>query len=96
VFAGYNNNNEDSIMGLNVKAFAIAAAIVWGLAMLAVGLANMTWPEYGGSFLRVVASIYPGHVHDGSLYQVIIGALYGAVDALIGGAVFAWIYNLLN
>jgi len=83
-------------MGLNVKAFALTTAIVWGLVMLAVGLANMTWPEYGGSFLRVMTSLYPGHIHDGSLYQVMIGGAYGAVDALIGGAVFAWIYNLLN
>jgi len=81
-------------MGLNVKAFALAAGIIWGLAMLAVGLANMMWPEFGGSFLRVVASIYPGHIHDGSFYQVVIGSLYGLVDALIGGAIFAWIYNL--
>ena len=28
-------------MGLNVKAFALAAGVVWGLAMLAVGMANM-------------------------------------------------------
>jgi len=83
-------------MGLNVKAFALSAAILWGLAMLAVGLANMNWPEFGGAFLRVVASVYPGHVHDGSLYQVIVGSLYGAVDALIGGAVFAWLYNLFS
>ena len=80
-------------MGLNVKAIALASAIVWGLLMLAVGLANMTWPQYGGSFLRVMASIYPGYIHDGSLYQVMIGTVYAAVDALIGGAVFAWIYN---
>ena len=83
-------------MSLNVKAFALAAGIAWGLVMLAVGLANMTWPEYGNSFLRVVASIYPGHIHDGSLYQVIIGSLYGLVDALIGGAIFAWIYNFFT
>ena len=83
-------------MSINVKAFALAAGIVWGLAMLAVGMANMMWPEYGGSFLRVVSSIYPGHVHDGSLYQVAIGSLYGLVDALIGGAIFAWIYNLFT
>ena len=83
-------------MGLNVKAFALAAGIVWGLAMLAVGMANMMWPEYGGSFLRVVSSIYPGHAHDGSVYQVVIGSLYGLVDALIGGAIFAWIYNLFT
>jgi hypothetical protein len=83
-------------MGLNTKAFALALGIIWGLVMLAVGFANMAWPEFGGSFLRVMASIYPGHVHDGSLYQVIIGSLYGAVDALIAGAVFAWLYNLFN
>lgn len=80
-------------MGLNIKAFALASGILWGLLMLVVGLANMTWPEYGGSFLRVMASVYPGHIHDGSLYQVMIGSAYAAVDALIGGAIFAWIYN---
>ncbi len=83
-------------MGLNVKAFALALGIIWGLVMLATGLANMTWPEFGGSFLRVMASIYPGHSHDGSLYQVIIGSLYGMVDAFIAGGVFAWLYNLFN
>lgn len=83
-------------MSLNVKAFALALGIIWGLVMLAVGLANMTWPEFGGSFLRVMASIYPGHIHDGSLYQVLIGSAYGAVDALIAGAIFAWVYNFFN
>ena len=83
-------------MGLNVKAFALATGLVWGLIMLAVGMANLQWPEYGNSFLRVMASIYPGHIHDGSLYQVIIGSLYATVDALIGGAIFAWIYNLFS
>ncbi len=81
-------------MGLNIKALALSAAIIWGVAVLAVGLANMVWPEYGLSFLRVVASIYPGYAHDGSLYQVIFGSLYAAMDGLIGGAIFAWLYNL--
>lgn len=82
-------------MGLNIKAFALASAILWGLLMLAVGIANMTWSEYGGSFLRVMASVYPGYIHDGSLNQVLIGTAYAAVDALIAGAIFAWIYNRL-
>jgi hypothetical protein len=82
-------------MSLNVKAFALSAAVLWGMAMLSVGFANMIWPEYGLSFLRVVTSIYPGYVLDGSLYQVIVGTLYGVFDALIGSAVFAWLYNQL-
>lgn len=80
-------------MGLNIKALAVSAAILWGTAVLAVGLANMLWPDYGLSFLRVVASIYPGYTADGSLSQVITGTLYAAVDGLIGGAIFAWLYN---
>lgn len=81
-------------MSLNVKALALSAAMLWGMAVFAVGLANTVWPGYGLSFLSVVASIYPGYVHDGSLYQVVVGALYAAVDGLIGGAIFAWLYNL--
>ena len=81
-------------MNLSVKAFALSAAILWGTAVLAVGLANTVWPEYGLSFLRVVASIYPGYHQDGSMYQAVIGAGYAVVDGLVGGAIFAWLYNL--
>ncbi len=28
-----------------------------------------------------------------SIAEVVIGTIYGTVDGLIGGAVFAWLYN---
>jgi hypothetical protein len=41
-----------------------------------------------------MASVYPGYHATRSLGDVIVGGLYGLVDGLIGGAVFAWLYNL--
>jgi hypothetical protein len=40
-----------------------------------------------------MASLYPGYSGPAGFGQVIVGTLYGAVDAAIGGALFAWLYN---
>lgn len=80
-------------MKLDVKAIAITAGLLWGLAMFLTALANLIWPTYGQAFLEVMASIYPGYTPSTSIGQVIIGTLYGVVDGGIAGAVFAWLYN---
>lgn len=80
-------------MRLDIKAVAITAGLIWGGALLVVGLANLIWPTYGRDFLQVMASIYSGYAGGGSIGQVIIGTLYGVVDGAVGGALFAWIYN---
>ncbi len=82
-------------MRLSVTAVAIAFALVWGFAMFLTGVANMIWPTYGQDFLQALASIYPGYKATASFGQVIIGTLYGLVDAAVVGAVFAWLYNYL-
>jgi len=80
-------------MKINVKALAVASAILWGLAMLVMGLANLIWSGYGQQFLQTVSSVYFGYHATRSIAEVIVGTLYGAVDGLVGGAVFAWLYN---
>lgn len=80
-------------MNLSIKGLAISAAIIWGLAMLLVGLANLVFPDYGIHFLEVIGSIYPGYRPGTGVSSVIIGSIYGAFDAGIGGAIFAWLYN---
>jgi len=80
-------------MKINVKALAVASAILWGLAMLGMGLANLIWSGYGQQFLQTMASVYFGYHATRSIAEVIVGTLYGAVDGLIAGAVFAWLYN---
>ena len=80
-------------MRLNVKALAIAAGLIWGAAVLVTGLAHQVWPGYGGAFLDLVASIYPGF-HAAGLGQVIVGTLYALVDGAGCGALIAWVYNV--
>jgi hypothetical protein len=80
-------------MKLSVKGLALACGILWGVAMLAMGLANLIWGSYGQQFLQTMASVYPGYHATRSGAEVIVGTLYGVVDGLIGGAVFAWLYN---
>jgi hypothetical protein len=70
-------------MKFSVKGLALASGILSGFAMLGMGLANWIWSGYGQQFLHATRSIA----------EVIVGTLYGGVDGLIAGAVFAWLYN---
>lgn len=80
-------------MKFSTKGLAFASGMVWGAAMLVTGLANFLWGNYGQQFLQIMSSVYPGYHATRSISDLIIGTVYGAVDGLIGGAVFAWLYN---
>ena len=83
-------------MKFNIYALAVTSAILCGLVMLLVTLANFVCGNYGQQFLQTMSSVYPGYHATHSIVQIIVGTLYGAVDGLIGGAVFAWLYNWLH
>jgi hypothetical protein len=53
----------------------------------------LAFPSYGGAFLDLGASIYPGYQGPDGIGSVIVVTLYGLVDGAIGGAVLAWLYN---
>jgi len=80
-------------MKLSIKALSLTSAIFWGGAVLIVGSANLVFPAYGINFLEVISSIYSGYQSGEGLSSVIIGSIYGVVDAGIGAAIFAWLYN---
>ncbi len=77
-------------MKLNVKAVALTCGIVWGL-----GLFFLTWwiIAFDGSTGEptIIGKVYRGYTISpiGSL----LGAVYAFFDGLIGGAIFAWLYN---
>ena len=81
-------------MKLNVKAMTIAVALIWGVAVLLVGLANLVWEGYGQMFLDCVASVYPGYKATAGIGDVIVGTLYALLDGAIAGLIFALLYNL--
>lgn len=80
-------------MKFSVRGLALASGILWGIAMLGMGLANLISSGYGQQFLQLMASVYPGYHATRSIAEVIVGTLYGFVDGLVGGAIFAWLYN---
>ncbi len=75
-------------------ALTFTAGILWALAVLLVGVANLIWPQYGSAFLQMLASIYPGYKATSSFGAVIVGTLYALVDGAICGLVFGWLYNM--
>lgn len=79
-------------MKLNVKAFALACALLWGF-----GIFFLTWwiIAFNGitGEVTLLGEIYRGYriTPVGSF----IGLIWGFFDALLGGAIFAWLYNWL-
>jgi hypothetical protein len=80
-------------MKLNVKAFSLTCALVWG-----VGLFLLTWwiiaLDGASGETTFIGRLYRGFniSPSGSL----IGFVWAFADGLIGGAVFAWLYNLIS
>ena len=65
------------MMHFNTKALALTAGLIWGGALLFVGLANLVWSGYGQAFLNLMASVYPAYEGNASIGQVFLAALYG-------------------
>lgn len=82
-------------MKLDIKALGLAFGILWGGAVLLVGLVNLVWTGYGVQFLQLLSSWYPGYHATPTIGEVVIVTLYAIVDGLVGGAVFGWLYNRL-
>ena len=80
-------------MKLNIIALALTAGILWALALLLVGTANLVWSGYGEAFVTLMASIYPGYHASGSVGDLIVGVLYALLDGVVCALVLAWLYN---
>jgi hypothetical protein len=80
-------------MKFDVKAFSLSCAITWG-----VGLLLLTWwvMAFDGPSLEPtwIGRIYRGYTM--TAVGSIIGGIWAFFDGLIGGAVFAWLYNTIE
>jgi hypothetical protein len=82
-------------MQLSIRALAVASGLLWGGAILLVGLINLAGVHYGTAFLQMISSIYPGFHASRSLGDVLTGTVYGLVDGALGGLFLAWLYNIV-
>lgn len=76
-------------MKLSSKAFGLASGIVWGLTMLLATLWVVV--KGGGEHLRLLEQFYVGY--NVSPLGSLVGLVYGFINGLICGAIFAWIHN---
>ena len=81
-------------MRLSVKGVAIAFGLIWGGGVFFLALIHWGIPAYATSFLTGVSSIYPGFHGGRSFADALLGGVYAFVDGAVGGAIFAWLYNL--
>ena len=77
---------------LNIKAFGLAAGIIWSGATFFLGLMVM-FLNWGTGWENVMATLYIGYKP--TFLGCIIGAVWGFFDGGIGGVIFAWLYNKL-
>ena len=80
-------------MKLNVKAFALTSALVCGF-----GLFCLTWwiIAFDGATgqTTLIGRIYRGYNISPS--GSVIGLIWALGDGFVGGAIFAWLYNLIT
>ena len=80
-------------MKLNVKPFSLSAGLIWGS-----GLFLLTWWIIFFDGITGEPTLF-GRLYRG--YSIspagsIIGLGWAFMDGLIGGAIFAWLYNLID
>ncbi|MFQ5993085.1 MAG: bacteriophage holin [Nitrospiraceae bacterium] len=79
-------------MKLNVKAFALTCGLIWG-----VGLFFLTWWiiafEGATGEVTFIGRLYRGYTI--TPMGSVVGLMWALVDGAVGGAIFAWLYNLI-
>ena len=78
-------------MKLHVRSCALAAGIIWGAAIFLVTIWFLILGHQGAT-LSKLSNVYLGY--SVSFWGAVVGLIWGFIDGLIGGGLFAWLYNL--
>jgi hypothetical protein len=81
-------------MKISLKAAIIAGALLDAVGFLFVSLMNLVLRPYGGAYLAILSSLYPGYDPVNWPIAIIIGALYSLLAGALAGFVFGYFYNL--
>lgn len=80
-------------MQLNIKAFALAAGLLWGFGFLFITWWIILFEGASGD-VTIIGKVYRGY--NISISGSLIGFIWAFIDGIIGGAIFAWLYNFLS
>jgi len=79
-------------MKLNVKAFALTSALVWGFGLFCITWWIIAFDGATGQ-TTLIGRLYRGYNISPS--GSFIGLIWALGDGFIGGAIFAWLYNVI-
>ncbi len=71
-------------------ALGLAFGVTWGVSVFLMGIIAYLY-AYGKPFVEAMSALYIGY--EPSIAGSVIGGVIGFIDAFIGGAVIAWLYN---
>ena len=80
-------------MTLSLKAMIIAGALFKAVVFLFISLMNLLLRPYGGAYLAILSSLYPGYDPVSGPIGMIVGTLYSLLAGALGGLLFGCLYN---
>jgi hypothetical protein len=81
------------IMKLSLKAMIIAGAVFKAGGFLFVSLMNLVLRPYGGAYLALLTSLYPGYDPVSGPIGIVVGTLYSLIAGALAGLLFGCVYN---
>jgi hypothetical protein len=80
-------------MKINIRAFALTAGLFWGFGLLFITWWIILFDGASGD-TTIIGSVYRGY--NISITGSLIGFVWAFFDGIIGGIIFAWLYNFLS
>ena len=80
-------------MKLSIKPLVVAGALFNALHFVFVAVLNFIWSPYGGTYLGMLTSLYPGYSPEAGPISIIVGGFYALAAGAAAGALFGWLYN---
>ena len=81
-------------MKLSLKSMIIAGALFKAIGFLFISLMNLILRPYGGAYLALLSSLYPGYDPVSVPIGIVVGTLYSLLAGALAGLLFGWLYNL--
>jgi hypothetical protein len=81
------------MLKLSLTAMIIAGALFKAAGFLFVSLMNLLFRPYGGAYLALLSSIYPGYDPVSGPIGILVGIFYSLIAGALAGLLFGWLYN---
>lgn len=80
-------------MKLSLKSMIIAGALFKAIGFLFISLMNLVLRPYGGAYLALLSSLYPGYDPVSVPTGIVVGTFYSLLAGALAGLLFGWLYN---